>query len=743
MHGYQKTDENASYVTTFGTKQVTLYGEPQRMPYDDDYLSETGEAALEYAAFGLPVFPCDKYKEPLNAAKKDANGKPIVGTGGHCAATTDENQIREWWTRHPKALIGMATGKVSGIDVLDLDHKKDKNGVLKNGFLAVPDWRTRSPVIVRTPSGGAHLWFKSNGEIGNSTGVIGKGVDTRGEGGYACVPPGDYRFERGEIGDDLPPFPADLQAKLQQYAKHEPNEKLIAEIPDELFYGFALIPNADLDWEDWNKFGMALWAATEGSDAGRDAFDAWSRKSKKYDADKTLNRWDHYVRSPPDSIGAGSIYRWAEEASPGWRERYDDEVIEENMRYARAASEEMKARERTEAPHTEEAKAEAARIEKPQPKAEAKTNTRAMPLQWHSTAKVRPTKWLIRNRLPEVGAGLLVGQWGMLKTFAMLDMAAHVMMGWDWTGEPVYRKCGVLCLAAEGSGSIAMRLAALVEHIVEVRLKRKIEPLPFAWSNGCPPLLGVKEKDPLPILVDTAMAAHERCMTDHGLPLGAICIDTMSSAGGFSDENDNAEAAKLMNVLRLLSALTKTVVIGVDHLGKNVDAGTRGASAKEANSDFVLGLLGNKSLSGEITEMRLAIRKSREGPSGLEIPVAPRVVEMGVDEHGNRLTSVVLDWNVKHTSKAKSEKTALETALQATRGEDITLADGEIDFYGNRCTVKAARRLDVLATFKANFNGKPDAARQAFNRALKAAEGVIRTATVNGVEYLYCGDVPF
>jgi hypothetical protein len=75
-------------------------------------------------------------------------------------------------------------------------------------------------------------------------------------------------------------------------------------------------------------------------------------------------------------------------------------------------------------------------------------------LQWHGDAEPEDPPWLIRNRLPETGKGLLVAQWGMFKTFCALDISAHAIMGWEWTGEPVYRQCGVLCIAKEGSSSI-------------------------------------------------------------------------------------------------------------------------------------------------------------------------------------------------------------------------------------------------------------------------------------------------
>src|SRR5262249_21209967 len=72
--------------------------------------------------------------------------------------------------------------------------------------------------------------------------------------------------------------------------------------------------------------------------------------------------------------------------------------------------------------------------------------------------------WLIRNRLPEVGKGLLSGQWGTFKTFMFLNMSCSIMVGGFWTGEPVYRQGGVLLFAPEGARGINMRLIAMVEN---------------------------------------------------------------------------------------------------------------------------------------------------------------------------------------------------------------------------------------------------------------------------------------
>lgn len=389
-------------------------------------------AAMHYAERGLPVFPCN----PKNKA-------PLVD-GGFRIATTDADQIKAWWTKWPSAMIGIPTGPASGIDVLDLDVD-DKKG--KDGFAYIPDWQTRSPIIVRTPRGGAHLWFKSNGTIYNTTDAIAHGVDTRGQGGYAIAPPsqngaGEYRFERGnEQGlADLPPFPADLRERRS--AKDEqrtPGDEPRAD-PALIAAALAVISNHDLGWEEWNRIGMAIWAATGGK--GFVNFDQWSRKSTKYGARTTAYRWHHYSRSPPTQIGAGTLFYLANAASHGWRDEYDAKLEAEIENTNRTSAKQQQ---------TAEGSAEPSPGPAPEPKIERPLKPRisTTPFEWVDPTKIPLRRWLYKPHYVRQFVSLTVSTGGVGKSSLLIVEALAMGAGkplldvhpaqelrvWYWNGE--------------------------------------------------------------------------------------------------------------------------------------------------------------------------------------------------------------------------------------------------------------------------------------------------------------------
>lgn len=158
------------------------------------------DAALEYVRKGWPVFPvAPDSKKPLTP-------------NGFKDASTDPEQVEAWWTECPDANVGIPTGAVSGVIVIDCDVKNGQDG--KNSFHSLRVPRTRSS---RTPSGGWHAIFRHPGiEIRNRVGML-PGIDVRGDGGYIVVPPSTVNGTQYTwvVDGDIADMPSHLLELLQ------------------------------------------------------------------------------------------------------------------------------------------------------------------------------------------------------------------------------------------------------------------------------------------------------------------------------------------------------------------------------------------------------------------------------------------------------------------------------------------------------------------------------------------------
>jgi len=261
-------------------------------------------------------------------------------------------------------------------------------------------------------------------------------------------------------------------------------------------------------------------------------------------------------------------------------------------------------------------------------------------VHWHGEIDPRDSRpQLIQDLIPEVGCGLISGQWGTYKTFTALDLANSVMSREPFLGFEVMRPGGVLFIALEGQSEIALR----VEGVMKEKGKFNGAHAPFAWIETCPPLTSA---DALAVLTKIAEQIAAKLKAEFDLPLSLIEIDTVIVAAGYTKEGMDNDTAlgQVMGALAQLAQNAHCFVFGIDHFGKDVNVGTRGTSAKEGRADVVLALLGDKAVTGEVTNTRLALRKRRGGANGQEFSFKPRVVDMGVNSHGKPETTLVLDW---------------------------------------------------------------------------------------------------
>jgi putative DNA primase/helicase len=103
-------------------------------------------------------------------------------------ASTDQRLIADWWGQWPDANVGVRTGAASGLLVLDIDV--GSGGEESLARLEESPGRLPATVTALTGGGGRHLMFRHpGGEVQNSAGKLGAGLDTRADGGYIVAPP--------------------------------------------------------------------------------------------------------------------------------------------------------------------------------------------------------------------------------------------------------------------------------------------------------------------------------------------------------------------------------------------------------------------------------------------------------------------------------------------------------------------------------------------------------------------------
>lgn len=157
-------------------------------------MREMLDHALVYAARGWPVFRI-----------QPGTKKPYAGSHGFQDAATNEILVTRMWDDKPDADIGLATGKIAEVWVLDIDGEDGSRNLTAMEAELGPLPET---LEARTGSGGRHLFYRwpaGGREVRNKQALNGhKGIDVRGEGGYVVLAPskhpsgGEYSWPYGQ-----------------------------------------------------------------------------------------------------------------------------------------------------------------------------------------------------------------------------------------------------------------------------------------------------------------------------------------------------------------------------------------------------------------------------------------------------------------------------------------------------------------------------------------------------------------
>lgn len=363
-----------------------------------------------------PLFPCGPDK------------RPRVKSGFH-AATQDAAQLRAWWRQWPDSLVGVPTGQQTGLVVIDYDP--DKATSATHGWMAEHTDLLLSTRTHKTGRGGFHYLFASRDRYQTGTDLVlggspRRGIDLRANGGYviwwpahtgerpetpiATLPSGlidERRFDRDR---DLAPLP---QASPADWQRDRPRAA------DALAF---LSPNG---YDSWIRTGMAIHAASGGSDDGFALWHEWSAQGESYDGIEDCRyHWASFGRHGGRGITLGSVFAAARSAG-----------------YVMVSA----------APELPPASAyEDERIADAEPSIEAEAGPERRPLRWRELEEqsVPERQWAIPHWLGIGHVTLIAGPGGVGKSLLAQQLGAALAVG-DTFLEAAERPLRVLFWAGE------------------------------------------------------------------------------------------------------------------------------------------------------------------------------------------------------------------------------------------------------------------------------------------------------
>ena len=129
------------------------------------------DEALRYARQGLSVIPLNENaKTPALSSWKDYQSKRMTIA-----------DVGQFWAENPNYNVGIVTGSISNITVIDIDGEEGEESYRHADF-EIPETMT-----VNTPNG-RHFYLKYDNRFSTGTGFLNK-IDVRNDGGYVVAPP--------------------------------------------------------------------------------------------------------------------------------------------------------------------------------------------------------------------------------------------------------------------------------------------------------------------------------------------------------------------------------------------------------------------------------------------------------------------------------------------------------------------------------------------------------------------------
>lgn len=179
------------------------------------------EAARAYRKRGWGVIPLWWVENGICACEagascKSAGKHPLIKWSSYSQKLPSDAEIDAWWQQWPDASIGIVTGRVSNLVIVDVDIP---------GY----DPFTHDTYTVKTGRGGTHFYFTADGVPYPSRVALEPHIDVRGEGGYVVAPPASNAYGAYTVlcGDAPAPYPKGLLGFIHEGSRHKAVGELI------------------------------------------------------------------------------------------------------------------------------------------------------------------------------------------------------------------------------------------------------------------------------------------------------------------------------------------------------------------------------------------------------------------------------------------------------------------------------------------------------------------------------------
>lgn len=508
--------------------------------------------AREYAARGWYVFPV--------RVTRLENGKKAVSpiASWRERSTIDPLMITNWFEGEwSDAQVAIDTGK-SNIVVIDLDVSGGKRGPENWSALGAAP----SNYAVRTPGLGAHFYYRAdpNNPIGNdSTGKLGEGVDVRGVGGFVFAPPStDGSGSWSLVGDPdwstMPTVPAVVVERLGAIrTEAQPTADPVTGLTP--FRPPAGTPRYTVEAA---RQRMAAVLQEVMSKRQGEGFN--------HALNEAAFEVGHFVGGGllSEDDGRALLEAAVWHVFPGGPDRDDLGTIESGLRSGMNT------------PYVTYSEAVGAVLgQTAAHSSDAVTAMRSKILRDDDLDTIQEpepivTGWLFRDSLARV-----FGPSGGGKSFAMIDLAAHVATGRPWHGVPV-SKGRVLYVVGEGLSGYRKRVKAW-------RSRHKAE---SAGVDFYPEAIQVSDQASWAVL--EALVGEDQ--------YDMIVFDTQARMTVGMDENNATDMGLMIHQLDRLRLASKACVVLVHHTGHTETERARGSSAVYGamTSEIQVGKDGNR-----------------------------------------------------------------------------------------------------------------------------------------------------